>query len=61
MRIVVADERNAIVGSANITERGFDTNFEVGVLLGQEAASEIERVVRVAIASGLVKKAYSST
>ena len=60
LKIVVADERRAIVGSANVTDKGFDTNLEVGVLLGGDAASEIERVVRVAMASGLVKRAYSS-
>lgn len=58
LKIVVADERRAIVGSANVTDKGFDTNLEVGVLLGSDAASEIEGVVRVAIASGLVKRAY---
>lgn len=58
LKIVVADERAGIVGSANVTEKGFDANVEVGVLLGREAANEIERVVRVAIASGLAKEVY---
>jgi phosphatidylserine/phosphatidylglycerophosphate/cardiolipin synthase-like enzyme len=60
LKIVVADERRAIVGSANVTDKGFDTNLEVGVLLGSDAANEIERVVRVAIGSGLVDRAYSN-
>jgi phosphatidylserine/phosphatidylglycerophosphate/cardiolipin synthase-like enzyme len=42
LKIVVADERRAIVGSANVTDRGFDTNLEVGVLLKSEAANEID-------------------
>lgn len=60
LKIVVADERRALVGSANVTGNGFSANLEAGVLLGPDAAREIGRVVQATIACGLVSRVYSS-
>lgn len=60
MKIIVADECKAIVGSANVTGNGFGANLEVGVVLGQEAAIEIEKIVRTTIEAGLVNQIFST-
>lgn len=60
LKIIVVDERKAIVGSANVTGKGFSGNLEVGVLLGSASAREICRVVQATVACGLVTSVYSS-
>lgn len=60
LKAVVADEIRAIIGSANVTGKGFGSNLEVGVMLGRTAASEIERVVRAAISGGVVTRSFSN-
>jgi phosphatidylserine/phosphatidylglycerophosphate/cardiolipin synthase-like enzyme len=60
LKIVVADESRAIVGSANLTGKGFGTNLEAGVVLGPNAAAEIGRVLRAVISSGLVTRAFAN-
>ena len=59
-KIVAVDSKWAIVGSANVTGKGFGKNLEVGAVLGTVAACEIERVVQSAIAGGLVVLAYAT-
>lgn len=59
LKIVVADARRAVVGSANFTSKGFGDNLEAGVLLGPDAAHEIARVIRATIECDLASKAYS--
>ncbi len=53
LKVVVADGSEAVVGSANITGKGFGKNLEAGALLGTGAATEIEDVVHATIAQGL--------
>lgn len=60
LKIIVADECKAIVGSANMTGKGFGSNLEAGVMLGQEAAIEIEKVVHATVAGALVKQVFST-
>jgi phosphatidylserine/phosphatidylglycerophosphate/cardiolipin synthase-like enzyme len=60
LKAVVADENRAIIGSANVTRKGFGSNLEVGVVLGRAAATEIESVVRAAISGGVVTCSFSS-
>lgn len=60
MKIIVADQCKAIVGSANVTWKGFGANLEAGVLLGREAAIEIEKVVRTTLETGFVNQIFST-
>ena len=60
MKIIVADECKAIVGSANVTGNGFGANLEAGVVLGQEPAIEIEKIVRTTIEAELVNQIFST-
>jgi phosphatidylserine/phosphatidylglycerophosphate/cardiolipin synthase-like enzyme len=39
-KLVVCDERSALIGSANLTSHALGGNFEAGVLLGEAAAKE---------------------
>lgn len=39
-KLVVSDDRKVLVGSANLTSPAFGSNFEAGVLLGSDAATE---------------------
>lgn len=39
-KLVVSDDRKVLLGSANLTSPAFGSNFEAGVLLGSEAATE---------------------
>src|SRR5690348_10868631 len=39
-KLVVSDARKLLVGSANLTSPAFGSNFEAGVLLGSDAATE---------------------
>ncbi|WP_157692227.1 phospholipase D-like domain-containing protein [Burkholderia pseudomallei] len=60
LKIIVADDRKAIVGSANVTGKGFGSNLEAGVVLGQEAAIQIERVVQSTVTGALVQQIFST-
>lgn len=61
LKVVVADGAQAVVGSANVTGRGFGENLEVGALLGRDAADEIERIVRAVIQQGLALPVFVRT
>ena len=60
LKIVVADSRKGLVGSANLTEKGLGRNVEVGALVGAEEAGELRDVVERVIASGLAKHVFST-
>lgn len=59
-KIVVSDEQKVIIGSANLTGPGLETNFEVGVVLGAIQAKEIARVINQLIEVGMVRKVFST-
>lgn len=58
-KLVIRDRALAIVGSANLTEPGLDSNLEAGVVLGQDQTHDICKVVDALIASPLVEKRFS--
>lgn len=60
LKAFVGDGSRAILGSANVTGKGFGSNLEAGVVLGRAAATEIERVVQAAISDGIVTCSFSS-
>ena len=60
LKIVVADSRKGLVGSANLTKKGLACNVEVGALVGEEEAGELREVVDRVIASGLAKHVFST-
>ena len=60
LKAVVADESRVIIGSANVTGKGFGPNLEAGVVLGRAAATEIESVVRAVISGRVVTCSFSS-
>lgn len=60
LKIVVADSRKGLVGSANLTGKGLGSNVEVGALVGAEEARELRKVVDRVIASGLAKHVFST-
>lgn len=57
-KLVVSDAARAIVGSANVTARGFGENLEAGVVLGERQTAEIAAVVDALRRSGLVAEAF---
>jgi phosphatidylserine/phosphatidylglycerophosphate/cardiolipin synthase-like enzyme len=59
-KLVVSDNVRSIVGSANITGRGFGENLEAGVMLGEKQTSEITRVIAALRLSGLLVDAFTS-
>jgi len=59
LKVVVADGIAAVVGSANVTGKGFGKNLEAGASLGADAAREVEAVVQAVIEQGFVALAYS--
>lgn len=59
-KLVVTDNVRSIVGSANITDRGFGENLEAGVMLGEKQTSEITQVIVALRRSGLLVDAFTS-
>ena len=59
-KLVVTDNVRSIVGSANITGRGFGENLEAGVLLGEMQTSEITQVIVALRQSGLLVDAFTA-
>ena len=59
-KLVVSDDVRSIVGSANITGRGFGENLEAGVVLGEKQTSEITQVIVALRRSGLLVDAFTS-
>lgn len=60
LKIVVADSRNALLGSANLTAKGFGRNLEAGCFVGSENAHEMARVFQAVIASGMAAEVFSN-
>ena len=60
LKVVVVDGVAAVVGSANVTGKGFGKNLEAGASLGAEAAGEIEAVVQAVVEQGFAKLSYKS-
>jgi phosphatidylserine/phosphatidylglycerophosphate/cardiolipin synthase-like enzyme len=60
LKIVVADGRRGLVGSANITGKGLGNNVEAGALVGPAESAEMCRVLDRAIAVGLAKHVFST-
>jgi len=60
-KLILADSRRAIIGSANLTGPGLEQNMEAGVVLGEREALEIRRVVEGLITGGLVKLVFNTT
>jgi len=59
-KIVVADQQRVIVGSANLTGPGLESNLEAGVVLGHIHAGEVVQFIRRLIDIGLVRKVFST-
>lgn len=59
-KLIVADEVTAILGSANLTDRGLTANFEAGVVVSGSTAAEIVRMLERLMQSGLIEQAFSS-
>ena len=60
LKVIVADGIRAALGSANFTGKGLGENLEAGVLLGADAAAEIERVVAAVVSQGLATKVFAT-
>ena len=48
-KVVLADDRRAYVGSANLTGWSYDYSMELGVVLEGQAAAEIAEVVEAVL------------
>lgn len=59
-KLIVSDNVRSLVGSANITERGFGENLEAGVMLGKKQTSEITQVIAALQLSGLLVDSFTS-
>ena len=58
-KLVVIDNLRSIVGSANITGRGYGGNLEAGVVLGEKQTNEITQVIAALRRSGLLVDAFT--
>lgn len=59
-KIVVADKRQMVVGSANLTYPGLVSNCEVGVILGENESDEMQLVLSRLIRCGPLKMVFST-
>jgi phosphatidylserine/phosphatidylglycerophosphate/cardiolipin synthase-like enzyme len=59
-KLVIADSKKMILGSANLTAPGLTKNLEAGVVLGSGDATVAKQVVDGFIRSGLVKLVYQT-
>jgi phosphatidylserine/phosphatidylglycerophosphate/cardiolipin synthase-like enzyme len=59
-KLIVVDERLAIVGSANVTGPGLSGNFESGVVLEGSPAIEISSMIRRLLSSPIVTHVFST-
>jgi phosphatidylserine/phosphatidylglycerophosphate/cardiolipin synthase-like enzyme len=60
-KLVIADQRRMILGSANLTGPGLSHNLEAGVILGPREATEMAGIVEGLIERGLVKRVFGPT
>lgn len=54
-KLIVADDRHAVLASANLTSYGMSTHFEVGVGVSGKVAAALEALIVQVIESGVVK------
>jgi phosphatidylserine/phosphatidylglycerophosphate/cardiolipin synthase-like enzyme len=59
-KLVVADLTAAVLGSANLTDRGFSVNFEAGVVLTDSSVQEITEKIKRLLRTGLVEQTFST-
>ncbi len=57
-KLVVADGRKMVLGSANLTGPGLRQNIEAGVVLGEREASKIKMIIDGLITGGLIKLVF---
>ncbi len=57
---IIADRSSGFLGSANLSWRGLDSNFEMGVALGYRQAETIDSLVSYLEARGMIADATSS-
>ena len=50
-KVIVVDRRKAIIGSSNLSRRGFLTNYELALLLEGSTATTVASVVDKLLAS----------
>jgi phosphatidylserine/phosphatidylglycerophosphate/cardiolipin synthase-like enzyme len=55
-KLIVADDKHAVLASANLTSYGMATHFEVGVGVSGKVASALESLIVQVIKSGIVKE-----
>jgi phosphatidylserine/phosphatidylglycerophosphate/cardiolipin synthase-like enzyme len=60
-KLIVTDEAKLLIGSANLTDKGFSKNFEAGVKLGPSAAKEALEKIECLVGSNLVHKTFDTT
>jgi phosphatidylserine/phosphatidylglycerophosphate/cardiolipin synthase-like enzyme len=54
-KCIVADGKRGYLGSANLSVRGLETNFELGVLLDESDATTLDQLVAHFEATGALK------
>lgn len=55
-KLIVADDRRAVLASANLTRYGMATHLEVGVGMAGKIASDLEALIVQLIESGMVRE-----
>ncbi|HEX3684949.1 MAG TPA: phospholipase D-like domain-containing protein [Bryobacteraceae bacterium] len=59
-KVVVADDRALLLGSANLTSHALGSNFEAGVLLGESAAKEALFILEGVLSSRTVHLVFGT-
>lgn len=59
-KLVIADSKRMVLGSANLTGPALTTNFEAGVVLGSEEALIARRIVQGLIDASIAVKVFST-
>lgn len=59
-KIVLIDEEQVLIGSANVTRRGLGENLEAGVVLGTRQAIEVAKVIEALLTSQLVTPIFDN-
>lgn len=55
-KVFVVDRSRAIIGSANLSQKGFTYNYEMGVYVEETLADEAARVLERLIINGVARK-----
>ncbi len=59
-KLIVADQSIALLGSANLTNRGLDANFEAGIVVQGHLAAEIALMLARLRSSGLLTQTFQT-